>query len=112
MSVVGRYCRLLRPIRNHAGRWLSGDPLILREVCNLERVMYLVQFDDGSTTFLFAEENEILMVQDTSRSVFRRAASGVALALAALFVFQLCAAARALAAMQVVVGNPGLQHFD
>jgi len=36
----------------------------------------------------------------------------LALVLAALFVFQLCAAARALAAMQVVVGNPGLQHFD
>ena len=40
------------------------------------------------------------------------AATGTALILAALFVFQLCAAAGALAAMQVVVGNPGLQHFD
>jgi hypothetical protein len=38
--------------------------LILRAVRNLERVMYLVQFDDGSTTFLFAEEIEILMVKD------------------------------------------------
>jgi len=26
--------------------------------------MYLVQFDDRSTTFLFAEEIEILMVRD------------------------------------------------
>jgi len=26
--------------------------------------MYFVQFDDGSTTFLFAEEIEILMVKD------------------------------------------------
>ena len=40
------------------------------------------------------------------------ALTGTALALAALLVFQLCAAASALAAMQVVVGNPGLQHFD
>jgi hypothetical protein len=39
-------------------------------------------------------------------------ATGTALALAALFVFQLCAASAARAAMQVVVGNPGLQHFD
>jgi FHA domain/Integrin beta chain VWA domain len=35
-----------------------------------------------------------------------------ALVLAAMFVFQLCAAGGASAAMQVVVGNPGLQHFD
>jgi hypothetical protein len=40
------------------------------------------------------------------------AVTGTALALAALFVFQLCAASGALATMQVVVGNPGLQHFD
>src|SRR5229473_4970969 len=39
-------------------------------------------------------------------------AAGTVLALAALFVFQLCAASAARAAMQVVVGNPGLQHFD
>ncbi len=39
-------------------------------------------------------------------------ATGTASALAALLVFQLCAAAGARAAMQVVVGNPGLQHFD
>ncbi len=67
MSLVGRYCRLLRPIRNHAGRLCFREtPLILREVRNLERVMYLVQFDDRSTTFLFAEEIEILMVKDAS----------------------------------------------
>src|SRR5216683_1998772 len=39
-------------------------------------------------------------------------ATGTVLALAALFVFQLCVASAARAAMQVVVGNPGLQHFD
>ncbi|HVB78562.1 MAG TPA: FHA domain-containing protein [Candidatus Binataceae bacterium] len=36
----------------------------------------------------------------------------MALALAAPLVLQLCAAGGAFAAMQVVVGNPGLQHFD
>jgi hypothetical protein len=40
------------------------------------------------------------------------AVTGMGLALAALFLFQLCAASGARAAMQVVVGNPGLQHFD
>ena len=40
------------------------------------------------------------------------AVPGMGMALAALFVFQLCAASGARAAMQVVVGNPGLQHFD
>ena len=40
------------------------------------------------------------------------ALTGAALAFAALFVLQLYAASGALAAMQVVVGNPGLQHFD
>ena len=39
-------------------------------------------------------------------------ATSTASALAALLVFQLCVASGARAAMQVVVGNPGLQHFD
>ena len=39
-------------------------------------------------------------------------ATGTVSALAALLVFQLCVASGARAAMQVVVGNPGLQHFD
>jgi hypothetical protein len=40
------------------------------------------------------------------------AVAATALALAVLLAFQLCAASGALAAMQVAVGNPGLQHFD
>jgi FHA domain/Integrin beta chain VWA domain len=36
----------------------------------------------------------------------------IALAVGVLFAFQLCAAGGALATMKVVVGNPGLQHFD
>jgi len=31
-------------------------PIVLREVTNLDRRMFLVQFDDGSTTFLFPDE--------------------------------------------------------
>ncbi|MGO9605000.1 MAG: hypothetical protein ACLQAT_16710 [Candidatus Binataceae bacterium] len=55
--VVGRHCRLLRPVRDHAGRSRYGEkPRVLREVNNLERHMLLVQFDDGATTFLFPDE--------------------------------------------------------
>ena len=56
-AVVGRYCRLLRPVRDHEGRTRFGEkPKVLREVNNLERHMLLVQFDDGATTFLFPDE--------------------------------------------------------
>jgi hypothetical protein len=56
-AVVGRNCRLLRPVRDHEGRnRFSEKPRILREVINLGRHMYLVQFDDGATTFLFPDE--------------------------------------------------------
>ncbi|HTQ25782.1 MAG TPA: FHA domain-containing protein [Candidatus Binataceae bacterium] len=41
-----------------------------------------------------------------------QAVIAAALVLAALVAFQLCTVANALASMQVVVGNPGLQHFD
>jgi hypothetical protein len=40
------------------------------------------------------------------------AVTGGALFLAALLVIQMSAAPRALAALQISVGNPGLQHFD
>ena len=56
-AVVGRHCRLLRPVRDHEGRMRFGEkPKVLREVNNLERHMLLVQFDDGATTFLFPDE--------------------------------------------------------
>ena len=52
-----RHCRLLRPVRDHEGRSRFGEkPKILREVNNLERKMFLVQFNDGATTFLFPDE--------------------------------------------------------
>jgi hypothetical protein len=41
-----------------------------------------------------------------------QALSAAAPILAALIALQLCTVASALASMQVVVGNPGLQHFD
>jgi hypothetical protein len=56
-SVVGRHCRLVGPVRDSQGRGrFNEEPLIVREVDNLGRHMYLVQFEDGSTTFLFPSE--------------------------------------------------------
>jgi hypothetical protein len=50
-------CRLVGSIRDHNGRVRFGEqPTILREVDNLDRHMFLVQFDDGATTFLFPHE--------------------------------------------------------
>lgn len=56
-TVVGRHCRLLKPVRDHEGlSRFSEKPRILRSVDNLGRRMLLVQFDDGATTFLFPDE--------------------------------------------------------
>ncbi len=53
----GQYCRLLTPVRDHEGRSRFGErPRILRHITNLDRSMYLVQFSDGATTFLFPNE--------------------------------------------------------
>jgi len=55
--VVGRQCRLLKPVRDHDGRTRFAEhPRILREVSNLDRRMYLVEFPDRATTFLFPDE--------------------------------------------------------
>ena len=44
-------------MRDNEGRnRFTEQPLIVREVDNLGRHMLLVQFDDGSTTFLFPTE--------------------------------------------------------
>ncbi len=54
---IGRHCHLLRPVRDHEGRTRFGEqPTILRQIRNLDRCMYLVQFSDGATTFLFPDE--------------------------------------------------------
>jgi hypothetical protein len=56
-EVVGRRCRLLRPVRDPEGRTRFAErPTILRQIRNLDRSMYLVQFSDGATTFLFPNE--------------------------------------------------------
>ena len=56
-QVVGRRCRLLKPVRDHEGRSrFHEEPRIIREIDNLGRRMYLVQFPDRSTTFLFPDE--------------------------------------------------------
>lgn len=53
----GKRCRLLKPVRDHEGRARFGEqPTILRQINNLDRSMYLVQFSDGATTFLFPDE--------------------------------------------------------
>lgn len=60
-AVVGRYCQLVRPVRDRQGRSRFEErPRIVREVHNLDRTMYLVQFDDGSTTFVFPHEVTVL----------------------------------------------------
>jgi len=56
-GVEGRRCRLRKPVRDREGHiHFDERPRILHEVDNLGRRMYLVQFEDGSTTFLFPEE--------------------------------------------------------
>jgi hypothetical protein len=55
--VVGKHCKLLKPVRDKQGRnRFEEQPKIIREVNNLDRRMFLVEFADGSTTFLFPEE--------------------------------------------------------
>ncbi len=57
MEIAGRQCRLLRPVRDHEGRTRFAErPTILRQIRNLDRSMYLVEFSDGATTFLFPNE--------------------------------------------------------
>jgi hypothetical protein len=54
---VGRYCLLKRPVRDRDGiNHFNEKPRVVRELINLDRRMFLVEFDDGSTTFLFPDE--------------------------------------------------------
>ncbi len=56
-TTIGRHCRLLSPLRDRQGlSRFKEQPRIVGELVNLGRHMYLVQFDDGSTTFLFPHE--------------------------------------------------------
>lgn len=59
-GIIGRECLLLRPVRDRSGLTRFNErPKILRELNNLNRRMFLVQFEDGSTTFLFPDEINI-----------------------------------------------------
>ncbi len=50
-------CRLVGLVRDTTGRVrFNEQPTIVREVKNLDRLMFLVRFDDGGTTFLFPHE--------------------------------------------------------
>lgn len=60
-TVVGKACKLLGEVRDAQGKSrFNEEVVILREVMNLERKMYLCRFSDGVTTFLFPNEVEIL----------------------------------------------------
>ncbi|MBV8356985.1 MAG: hypothetical protein JO189_03485 [Deltaproteobacteria bacterium] len=55
--VIGRHCLLKRPVRDRGGvNHFNEKPRVLRELINLDRRMFLVEFGDGSTTFLFPDE--------------------------------------------------------
>jgi hypothetical protein len=57
---IGKICHLRRPIRDRAGRSrFTETPVVLREMQNLDRRMYLVKFADGATTFVFPDEIEM-----------------------------------------------------
>jgi hypothetical protein len=59
-DVAGKRCNLRRPIRDRSGRSRFHEaPLIVREIFNLDRQMYLVRFADGATTFVFPDEVEV-----------------------------------------------------
>jgi len=61
-KAVGKHCELLRPVRDHEGRTRFHETArILEELDNLGRHMLLVQFEDGTTTFLFPPE---VLIQD------------------------------------------------
>jgi hypothetical protein len=59
-GLSGKRCHLRRPIRDRAGRSRFDEaPIIVRQVVNLERLMYLVKFEDGATTFVFPDEVDV-----------------------------------------------------
>ncbi len=56
-DAVGRQCRLLKPVRDREGRnHFDERPRIIRDFYNLDRRMFMVRFDDGTTTLVFPDE--------------------------------------------------------
>jgi hypothetical protein len=60
-SLVGKHCRLLLSLRDAGGTVRSKEEsvLIVKKQETLGKIMYLCQFQDGSATYLFAEEFEV-----------------------------------------------------
>jgi len=59
LSISGRTCRLLAPVRDReGGTRFSERPTVLCEIFNLGRRMYLARFEDGTTMYLFEHEVE------------------------------------------------------
>jgi hypothetical protein len=57
MMITGKHCQLRKPVRDHSGRnRFHEEPVILKQITNLDRQMYLVKFADGATTFVFPDE--------------------------------------------------------
>lgn len=53
------FVTLREPIRDHEGKIRFNEkPELVKEINNLDRVMYLVRFLDGATTYLYKDEIE------------------------------------------------------
>ncbi len=56
-----KFCRLLEQVRDHEGHIRFAEAVeIVKEIDNLDRHMFLVRFKDGSTTFVFPHEVEMI----------------------------------------------------
>ncbi len=65
--VNGLICRLLVPIRDRTGRTrFEETPSVLWDLFNLGRHMYLVQFADGTTIYVFQHEVELMKMPSRS----------------------------------------------
>ena len=61
LGLHGRQCVLRKPIRDRSGRSRFQEmPIIVRELFNLDRHMYLVRFSDGATTLVFPHEVDVV----------------------------------------------------
>ena len=61
-SLVGKHCRLLKNIRDAAGviRSKEESVKIVKRQDTLGKIMYLCEFQDGTASYLFAEEFELI----------------------------------------------------
>jgi hypothetical protein len=61
-DLIGKKCKLLKPLRDPSGMVRPRDTIVtvIRAVNNLDREMFLVQFSDETTSFLFPTEIELV----------------------------------------------------